>query len=155
MRSRIYSVYSVYEHSTWISKLGEGLTMRQCTLQITPEGLHPRIAVVFRGKRFRQDEKDAWHKSVDVYFQNNTWVDAANWRRGSTGPCHTALQAALENMKVLRQDCRGDVMVGNLKLIVVLIEVIAEHNEELNFHGLNLGRILICTWSLLQCTISC
>ena len=44
---------------------------------VRAEGEQPRIAVIFRGKglRVRKDEKDAWHPSVDVYWQENAWAD--------------------------------------------------------------------------------
>ena len=40
--------------------------------------------MIFRGKglRIMNDEKEAWHKDVDVYFQDNTWTDTEfsfNW----------------------------------------------------------------------------
>ena len=37
----------------------------------------PRLAIIFRGKgtRIREDEKSSWHKDVDVYFQDNAWID--------------------------------------------------------------------------------
>ena len=48
----------------------------------------PRIAVIFRGKgkRIRQNEKDAWHLDIDVYWQNNPWADkkfSVDWVNGT------------------------------------------------------------------------
>lgn len=42
-----------------------------------PEGQQPKLAIIFRGqgKRISQDEKSAWHKEVDVFFQPNAWLD--------------------------------------------------------------------------------
>ena len=41
-----------------------------------PSGEQPRIGIVFRGKgRISQDERDAYHEEVDVYFQSCAWVD--------------------------------------------------------------------------------
>ena len=68
------------QHKVWISQPGAGLEKRQCSLQIVfrPEGQQPRIAIVFRGKGFiTEDERQAYHKDVDVYFQTNAWVDTA------------------------------------------------------------------------------
>ena len=35
------------------------------------------MAIIFRGtgKRISQDEKNAWHPDIDVYFQENAWAD--------------------------------------------------------------------------------
>lgn len=65
-------------HNTWISQPGSGLDKRQCTLQVMfrPEGNQPRLAIIFRGKgRVTMDEKLAWYPNVDVFFQENAWVD--------------------------------------------------------------------------------
>ena len=37
----------------------------------------PRLGIVFRGtgKRISKDERSSWHESVDVFFQENAWVD--------------------------------------------------------------------------------
>ena len=42
-----------------------------------PEGERPKLAIIFRdqGKKISQDEKLEWHKSVNVYFQPNAWLD--------------------------------------------------------------------------------
>ena len=42
-----------------------------------PEGSQPRLAIIFRGqgKRISDDEKMAWHPDVDVFFQQNMWLD--------------------------------------------------------------------------------
>jgi len=41
------------------------------------EGEQPRIAIIFRGKgkQIHQEEKNAWHQHVDVYWQTNAWAD--------------------------------------------------------------------------------
>ena len=66
-------------HITWISQPGSGLEKRQCSLQVMfrPEGQQPKLAIIFRGqgKRISEDEKSAWHKDVDVFFQPNAWLD--------------------------------------------------------------------------------
>ncbi len=66
-------------HKVWISQPQSGLDKRQCTLQLClrPTGQQPRLAVIFRGKgkRISEDEKNAWHPDVDVYFQENTKAD--------------------------------------------------------------------------------
>ena len=52
-------------HNTWISQPGSGLDKRQCSLQIMfrPEGVQPKLAVIFRGQGLpiSEDEKKAWH----------------------------------------------------------------------------------------------
>ena len=49
-----------------------------------------RIAVVFRGKgKISQDEREDYHKGVDVCFQKCTWVDreiAVEWATNTFGP---------------------------------------------------------------------
>ena len=66
-------------HKVWIAQPGSGLEKRQCTLQIcfNPTGIQPRLAIIFRGKgkRISEEEKSAWHKDVDVYFQDHAWAD--------------------------------------------------------------------------------
>ena len=66
-------------HRTWVSSPGPGLEKRQCTLQVCfpPEGPPVRIAIIFRGKgkRISTDEKRAYHKDVDVYWQTTAWAD--------------------------------------------------------------------------------
>ena len=63
----------------WISQPASGLDKRQCTLQICcrPSGTQPKLAIIFRGtgKRLSLEERQAWHKNVDVYFQPNAWAD--------------------------------------------------------------------------------
>lgn len=67
-------------HNTWISQPGSGLDKRQCSLQIMfrSEGKQPAVSVIFRGKglRISQEEKDAWHPDVQVFFQTNAWMDS-------------------------------------------------------------------------------
>ena len=66
-------------HKVWISQPGSGLEKRQCTLQVCfrPTGKQPKLAIIFRGKGkwITKEEKAAWHKHVDVYFQENAWAD--------------------------------------------------------------------------------
>ena len=66
-------------HKVWISQPGSGLGKRQCTLQVCfrPVGKQPKLAIIFRGKgkRISTQEKETWHKGVDVYFQENAWAD--------------------------------------------------------------------------------
>lgn len=53
-------------HNTWISQPGARLEKRQCTLQ-----------VLFRpeSNRISEDEKLSWHPNVDVFWQDNAWLD--------------------------------------------------------------------------------
>ena len=80
------------EHGTWVSQPGSGLDKRQCTLQIciSPEG-KVRLAVIFRGKgkRISPDEKESYHKDVDIYWQPNAWADtefSIEWVRKTLKP---------------------------------------------------------------------
>ena len=77
-----------HAEKNWIAQPGSGLDKRQCTLQIITraEGEQPRIAIIFRGKgkQIRQEEKNAWHQDVDVYWQTNAWADtevSLNWAK--------------------------------------------------------------------------
>ena len=67
------------DHKVWVANPGPGLEKRQCTLQIafSPVGSKLRIAIIFRGtgKRISEDEKAAYHKDVDIYWQENAWAD--------------------------------------------------------------------------------
>ena len=81
------------EHKVWISQPGSGLDKRQCTLQICfrPTGKQPRVAIIFngKGKRKSEDEKNAWHPDVDVYFQENAWANTAfsvEWVKRALSP---------------------------------------------------------------------
>ena len=60
-------------HKVWISQPGSELEKRQCMLQVCvrPTGLQSKLDIIFRGKgkRVTKEEKDAWHKDVDVFFQ--------------------------------------------------------------------------------------
>ena len=66
-------------HKVWISQPGSGLEKRQCTLQVCfrSVGKQPKLAIIFRGKgkHISMEEKEAWHKGVDVFFQENAWAD--------------------------------------------------------------------------------
>lgn len=71
----------------WIAGNKDDDGKRFCTLQIIvrmkkgdpskPRNGQPKMAVVFRGqgKRIRNEEKQAWHKDVKVYFQPKAWFD--------------------------------------------------------------------------------
>ena len=66
------------QHKVWISQPGAGLDKRQCSLQVAlrPEGLQPKLGIIFRGKgRVSPEERAAYHKSVDVFFQDKAWAD--------------------------------------------------------------------------------
>ena len=46
------------------------------------EGKQPKLGMTFRGKgRVRMDEKLACHKSVNVFFQTNAWIDIDGCRK--------------------------------------------------------------------------
>ena len=76
---RLCRIRESKEHNTWISQPGSGLDKRQCTLQVMVrgDGRQPPLTITFRGKgkRIREDERLAWHPNVNVYFQENAWVD--------------------------------------------------------------------------------
>ena len=80
------------DHKVWVAQPGSGLEKRQCSLQVcfSPVKDQCRIAVVFRGKgNISQDEREAYHKGVDVYFQKCAWVDreiAVEWATNTFGP---------------------------------------------------------------------
>ena len=63
-----------------LSSNNDMLNKRQCVLQIccSPEGPQPRLGIVFcdPGKAITEDEIASWHPDVDVYFQENAWVDS-------------------------------------------------------------------------------
>lgn len=68
----------------WMAEPGGGaLSKRQATLQLClsadPERPQPRPAIIFRGKGLRitaeENFKLAWDRRVDVYFQENAWLD--------------------------------------------------------------------------------
>ena len=80
-------------HKVWISQPGSGLDKRQCTLQVCfrPSGEQPRIGIIFRGKgmRITDDERNAWHEDVHVFFQENAWADtkfSLDWLKRSLFP---------------------------------------------------------------------
>ena len=82
-----------HDHKVWISQPGSGLDKRQCTLQVCfrPSGEQPRLGVIFRGtgKRISQDEKEAYHPDVDVYYQENAWADtkvSVEWVQKTLSP---------------------------------------------------------------------
>ncbi|CAB1119997.1 unnamed protein product [Ectocarpus sp. CCAP 1310/34] len=62
-----------------ISQPFSGLEKRPCTMQVIfgPGETTLRISVIFRGtgKRISPVEKAAYHKDVDVFFQENAWGD--------------------------------------------------------------------------------
>ena len=63
----------------WFCQPGSGLDKRQCTLQIcfSPEDNHVKVEIIFRGKgkRIKPQERAAYHKDVDIYWQDNAWAD--------------------------------------------------------------------------------
>lgn len=62
----------------WVASPGSGLDKRQCTLQVcfTPENNQVRTEIIFRGQgKVKAEEKKAYHKSVDVFWQKNAWAD--------------------------------------------------------------------------------
>ena len=67
------------KEKVWISQPSCGLEKRQCTLQVcfSPVKDKCRVAIIFRGtgKRISADEKKAYHKGVDVYWQGCAWAD--------------------------------------------------------------------------------
>ena len=65
-------------HNTWISQPGSGMDKWQCSLQILyhPEGKQLKLGINFCGKgRVVMDEKLACHKSINVFFQTNAWIN--------------------------------------------------------------------------------
>ena len=77
--TRTYHLYeegcNQNKEKVWISQPGAGLDKRQCTLQIcfSPAGSQPKLAIIFRGKgkQISEEEKEAWHPDVDIYFKDN------------------------------------------------------------------------------------
>ena len=68
------------QHKVWISQSMARLDKRQCSLQVVlrPEGLQPKLGIIFRGKgNIREEERACYHESVDVYFQAKAWADTA------------------------------------------------------------------------------
>ena len=68
---------------------------------VTGDGGQPRLAIIFRrkSKRIREDERLAWHPNVDVYFQENAWVDTKtcmDWTNNTLKKCVDS-----ENLKFL------------------------------------------------------
>ena len=67
-----------------------GLEKRQCSLQICigPVNNKFRIAIIFRGKgkRISAAEYAAYHKDVDIYWQENAWADTKVCGVGSEDP---------------------------------------------------------------------
>ena len=62
-----------------MSQLSSGLDKRQATLQLsigTDGEQNVKPAPIFRGKgRVATEEKEKYDKRVDVYFQQNAWMD--------------------------------------------------------------------------------
>lgn len=67
-------------NQVWISQPGSGLDKRQGTLQlcIKAEGEQTvKPAIIFRGKgNISIEQRNAYDRNVDVYFQANAWMDA-------------------------------------------------------------------------------
>ena len=70
---------TVGNKQVWVSQPSSGLDKRQATLQlcIRAEGdQNVKPALVFRGKgTISSAEKDSYDERVDVYFQQNAWID--------------------------------------------------------------------------------
>ena len=71
-----------------VANAGAGLEKRQCSVQLafSPEDDNLRVAVIFWGtrKKISEDEIYSYHKSVDVYWQQNAWADTTvclNWEK--------------------------------------------------------------------------
>ena len=86
------------DHRVWVSQPGSGLDKRQCTLQIcfSPEYNKVSVGIIFRGtgKRVTEEERAAYHKSVDIYWQKCAWADtqaSVDWVRNT-------LASAVENL---------------------------------------------------------
>ena len=66
-------------HKVCISQPERRLEKLQCTLQVyvCPTGPQLKLAIIFRGKGkgVTQDEREARHKDVDVFFQENAGAD--------------------------------------------------------------------------------
>lgn len=67
----------------WVRQAGEGAwEKRMCTLQLCfspdPTGPQPRPAIIFRGQGIKLSayERAAWHKDVDVSFNESAWAKA-------------------------------------------------------------------------------
>ena len=80
------------DHKVWVAQPGSGLEKRQCSLQVcfSPVKDRCRIAIIFRGKgKISEDERLAYHKGVDVYFQKCAWADkevSVDWAEKTFGP---------------------------------------------------------------------
>ncbi len=63
----------------WVSQPSSGLDKRQATLQLCIRGSGKQSvkpAIVFRGKgNVALDEKSQYHSRIDIYFQQNAWMD--------------------------------------------------------------------------------
>ena len=77
----------------WVSQPASGLDKRQATLQLciradSKQNLKP--ALIFRGKgNVSTEEKEKYDKKVDVYFQQNAWMDEdtnMKWVQGTLIP---------------------------------------------------------------------
>jgi hypothetical protein len=68
----------------WIGQAGEGAwEKRMCTLNLCfhpdPAAKQPRAAIIFRGQglRISDSERAAWHKDIDVSFNEKAWATDA------------------------------------------------------------------------------
>ena len=82
------------QDKVWIAQPGSGLDKRQCSLQVCvrPVGSQPCLGIIFRGKgkRISDAERNSYHKSVDVFFQENAWADtrsSVEWVGRTLNPC--------------------------------------------------------------------
>ena len=81
----------------WLANPGPELDKRQSSTQVafTREDVDLRVSVLYRGmgKQISEDERQSYHKLVDVYWQPNAWADTdvcVNWAKN-------ALISALKN----------------------------------------------------------
>ena len=79
-------------HKVWVRNPASGLEKRQYTLELaSPKGTNIRPGIIFRGtgKRISQDEIQTYHKSVDIFWQANAWMDTnvcVDWAQKTLAP---------------------------------------------------------------------
>ncbi len=113
--------YAVKGSSTVaVMQPGNGaFSKRQCTLQLCfrPAGAdgnrakcQPRPALIFRGTgtRLKEEERLAYHKDVDVYWQRNAWADTATSTMWAENTLATFIAAAKQEEAEMGQEWRDD-----------------------------------------------
>ena len=81
-----------WSHKVWVRNPASGLEKRQYTLELaSPKGtnISPGIILHGTGKRILQDEIQTYHKSVDIFWQANAWVDTnvcVDWVQKTLAP---------------------------------------------------------------------